>query len=1012
MVSNNFSYTYPFLHILGLKVKPSFLILLVFLFLPLSHWDGWGKNVSGESAPKSGKKPKFTYTFHMPSTLWAEKTGRRTVITLLGIYILFFLLYWLQPSMGIPDGDALWLISLAEGFLQYETVLSILLLLFTAGVVAIQSNKHQYLQTLDHIVNIFLLFCVGCTQIAQQIPPDWSFANLTILFFISVGLETCQVQTITCNHDTRGGFLPVTSYLHLFLPRKRQADQLMDLIQNSSPQPLSICISGDWGSGKTSLVNGTLEKLLREFPHQYEVIRINALELDTLQSLKSYVFTQIRRCLKSRGIYVGIGSEYQKFLTAVAGSISTPSLANLLAFHLFPPAHDYREERQRLETVLVDTLGEQGRIIIVVDDIERCGEKKAQEFLFFIKEIATMSHCVTLFLSDEKQLHAASQQITGSDHDENSDYIFYEKFFNYRIEVVNVQPYSVMQEYEGGKFVWSKLSHNLKSPAELYHFFDQQLLKKREAQEQKASTAYTKSDENANRCTQKLEHLQELHAQFRDYLSNPRHLVKLYHTLERYSNDLIQKFAPAPAEVNQPELDAYFGKLKLDELLFYLAYLEVCFPAEAKMLKSRGRTYFEGFVPEEHPAILTELGENFLFEQSVFANSSVHFNYLQNERLTFIDVFYLDNSQLPNLVSQFTTQEEAWFNALDKGQAASLEAVWDQVLNAVLRKFAFRSISDPEDEASRKLETGQGYIKQLFQLAAEHLQSKQWTPDRVLSFMDHLNHNEHFLSQDLAVMRDFWDICGKYFHEPSQQLCSRLRIFSVEYIQNRMQPITSLLHYVVASEEEGRTKDLALLKKISDSLFIELPVQQRLNIYTSSLSALTFPLDCGGQDDAFAQLDRLADDLEAQLTKNDLLRFDDVKQTLERMRMSIQDMCYFSKLLIQLEPTDPISLFDASSLEGSQVYEALMRFQPLFLERPLEYDEEADRRFNKLFDRIQSDPSVCLMPKQIEDLQQLVTIYYKQIQRSPLFYRKALIDYQQRQTLSAKFSCEQTGADV
>lgn len=133
-------------------------------------------------------------------------------------------------------------------------------------------------------------------------------------------------------------FSPQQTYGQLFESRQKAANQLKKLIVNTDSSAVSICISGEWGIGKTSLINGTIDLLKKSSANSYEIIRINALELDTPQSLKKYTFQQIQRILKSRGTYVGIGSDYQKFLTAATGVILDASLSNLVSAWLNPPS--------------------------------------------------------------------------------------------------------------------------------------------------------------------------------------------------------------------------------------------------------------------------------------------------------------------------------------------------------------------------------------------------------------------------------------------------------------------------------------------------------------------------------------------------------------------------------------------------------------------------------------------------------------------------------------------------
>lgn len=1000
MITNTFWYHYPFLHVEGFIIKPSFLILLLFLLLPLSHLKSQDQTILKKSIFKRNKNSEYIFIFQKPSVLLTEKTYHRTVIRFLCLFISLYLLYWLKPVMGVTNGETHWLVTLSENILQCETAVSILLFIFAFGVTTVYGNKHQYLQTIIRIINAVLIIFTGCTQIVRQISPEWSIVNLSILFLISIELEICLVSTTAETNDFSDGFQPLSSYKHLFSSRKHQADYLIDLIESAPLQPLSICVSGDWGSGKTSLVNGALEKLLSDHPGRYEVIRINALELDTLQSLKNYVFTQIRRCLKMRGVYTGIGSEYQKFLTAAVGSISAPSLAEALWFHVFPPVSDYREERQKLETILSAALGEQGRIIIVVDDIERCDQKKVQEYIFFLKEIATMNCCIALFLTDEKQLYAVSRQMDDSEIDENNIYLFYEKFFNYRIEMESVSADTAIKEYTHDSYIWNECCPELKKPDEIYHFFTSKLLNEIKTQEKKLKETGPDTDKSVY--DQKKQRLQDVNITFQSHLSNPRQVAKFYYVLAQYNHNLSREFNLILPEDQKEEFIAYIKNMEFDKLMFYLAYLEVCFPNDAKLLKNQGRKYFENFKPSERPAVLAELGNEFLFSQSHFSDSIYLDNYLYNERMAFIDSFYLEKHPILELVSPFTTQEEEWFHKLDQGQAESLKPEWTQVLEAVFRKFAFRNANHSDQEAPDWLAKGQSYVEQLFQLAADCLRSKEWTPDEVLSFMEDSHGNEHYLSENLAVMKVLESTCGEYF-QPSPQLFRRLNHFSIEYVGHRMHSVSSLLQYIVAEEADKRAEDLRQLENINETLFtVTSLVPKRLNTYISSLSKLTFPPDCGDKEVAFEQLKKLADYLETYLKKHNLLRFNDVQKDLSLMRLSIEDICSFSHLQERLNPIDSVSSLDVSVLDSSQIYEALMEFKTLLLDHLPEYNGTAWHRFYELFERIASEQNIVLTPKQIEDLNSLLDIYYKQMNRSPHMFRRALLICQERQTPSPK----------
>ena len=120
------------------------------------------------------------------------------------------------------------------------------------------------------------------------------------------------------------------------------------------------------------------------------------------------------------------------------------------------------------------------------------------------------------------------------------------------------------------------------------------------------------------------------------------------------------------------------------------------------------------------------------------------------------------------------------------------------------------------------------------------------------------------------------------------------------------------------------------------------------------------------------------------------------------MRLSIEDICSFSHLQERLNTTDSVSSLDVSVLDSSQIYEALMEFKTLLLDHLSEYGGTDQHRFYELFERIASEQNIVLTPKQIEDLNSLLDIYYKQMNRSPHMFRRALLICQERQTPSPK----------
>ena len=80
------------------------------------------------------------------------------------------------------------------------------------------------------------------------------------LFFI-VDIKSSQEDI---DNPTKFDLIPygaVKSVNELFPSHKEQAKDIAGIISNSSSEPFSICLSGTWGTGKTSVIYGVVEFL-------------------------------------------------------------------------------------------------------------------------------------------------------------------------------------------------------------------------------------------------------------------------------------------------------------------------------------------------------------------------------------------------------------------------------------------------------------------------------------------------------------------------------------------------------------------------------------------------------------------------------------------------------------------------------------------------------------------------------------------------------------------------------
>lgn len=122
-------FDYPFIHIDRFCITlSSFFIMLFFLLSNGAHWYFWEKKY-----PKKGL-----------SILWSEAKiiWKPKLFLLLGEYMFCFFLYWLQTFTGNPK-NTVSIITLAEDYLRYESLIYLLLLFFSLGTFSFHHGKER-----------------------------------------------------------------------------------------------------------------------------------------------------------------------------------------------------------------------------------------------------------------------------------------------------------------------------------------------------------------------------------------------------------------------------------------------------------------------------------------------------------------------------------------------------------------------------------------------------------------------------------------------------------------------------------------------------------------------------------------------------------------------------------------------------------------------------------------------------------------------------------------------------
>ena len=667
-------FKYPFLF-LGLPygVKPAWIAFAFFLWrcaLMRSKedtiWEAWERFKNGSDSA----------TF--PRVVWE-----------LLVYIGGVLCCWLPD---VTD-NAPFLMNFAEKALKLEIPAALLLLLLLWRA-RFYKNKEQYLSVVEKAGKFLISLFIACTMACHVL--DWEacqprVANivwLVALLFLWGPLFPFRKAANAAAKAAKKGAngeesrplttAPLERYSELSDKQKWLADKLIKTLKSQLSESLSVCVSGKWGSGKTSIVNGALERLRKEGV-KYEEIRINALNFDTSQNLLNYVYERIRTILKERGVYVGVGSEYQKFLLYTAKYFASQNSLRAISLAeqtLFPSVPDYRERKAAIERLLRDAMTD-SRIIIVADDIERCDEQKAKEFLFFAREAATLSHCAVIFITDYDYL---AEKVEDASETRNPGLSYLEKFFDIRFDVPDMEIEHIRALFQ----------NELKTTLEVVpvpSFEDNAL-----DGEWFHDKTFQQLEEDSKLVKKELL-LAEKERRTAD-LSNARNLVKIFRKLMEYYDAMEKAFTRYRNQADdRAKLTDFLRIILSDRVLFFLAYLYVVFPREYDLLQKDVSGYFHAFedapaFPDSHEpqdvsrSLIGKLGDGLFFD--IWDNSngdnvnrgnglikkSKTDEYLKQNRIRFVTALLSRNPEnaLEETVKPFTTRAGELLSALDNGQ--------------------------------------------------------------------------------------------------------------------------------------------------------------------------------------------------------------------------------------------------------------------------------------------------------------------------------------------------------
>lgn len=658
------------------------------------------------------------------------------------------------------------------------------------------------------------------------------------IFLDKISKEDSENAQAESEIETKFGHKPIDKYVLLFDNRKSQCDLVANIIKNKKiiSDGYSICISGEWGSGKTSFIEALLDNLKsdnqkNEEKVPYSVIRINALELENINTLIEYYFKALKNILDEKGAYSGFKSEYKEMVNSFLKIASHDSIADYVTNKLYPQ-NDYRKSIEELDKLIKDVMKDE-RIIIVVDDIDRCSDEKATETMFFVKEIATRSNCVSFFLVEYNKLKGSKIIKEFGDG-------FLEKFFN-RVVAINKADYNkIIRKFDDVNF-----TRNIKKVLDYYEKAVESA--ELELKMNKDSDAASQSSKSLNERNKEFDNMKSL-------LSNPRKIIKA-HEQYKVLNGVVDKNIKSNKEVSEETIKKYLEKIDFQKQLILISLLYGFHPDLYTYFECEGYEKIR-IESEKYPIdsiLYNEWGywgtAKFTLEKRRFAE------YIVSEPSKIIDIINPYYSEF----EQYTDYLDKDFNLIDKGIS------FEQCIKVLIHNMGING--------------GEKYIDKAFDLYKSTLSFD----DALCVFQIH----KLYFVRDYPLISSFYaHFCNEKIRTESRSKCQQ--IFSSTYqeiLVNLLNAFTSYIYFL----DDGQGRYDGLTMKTHEAYHCKAVEEGAVKVINEfgRILKITFI-----SNDVIANMNKIIDCIDEKGKKQDedFLNYDEIKVIRDTSLQAISEV--------------------------------------------------------------------------------------------------------------------------
>lgn len=200
--------------------------------------------------------------------------------------------------------------------------------------------------------------------------------------------------------------------------------------------PMTISIQGDWGSGKTSMMNMVRSKLDKSVhtiwfnTWQFSQFQQDNLAISMLGSLLSELNGDESKIKKLMGSLGSVSRTALKIMVDnTAGGVAADKLSEIIGTREIDSAKEIKKIKSDFQEAINKTLDNSGKekAVIFIDDLDRLQPAKAVELLEVLKVFLDCEKCVFVLAVDYSVVTQGIKQKFGDSVDEEKGKSFFDK---------------------------------------------------------------------------------------------------------------------------------------------------------------------------------------------------------------------------------------------------------------------------------------------------------------------------------------------------------------------------------------------------------------------------------------------------------------------------------------------------------------------------------------------------------------------------------------------------------